>query len=93
MCLPCALAQQQAGINVPSIVLPNQTQNCTTELSFLNYLVNLIDLNISRVSNEDKFQLQIYKGQIQSGINIQNYCYIDYVVVETNIFNVLSKYP
>lgn len=80
--------------NVPVIVLPNQTVACNTTLTFLNYLVNLIDLNIGNgnMSNEDKFQLQVYKGQIQSGINIQNYCYIDYNITETNITNVLSKY-
>ena len=77
-----------------AIVLPDTTINCNTPLSFLKYLVNLIDLNInnSNMSNEDKFQLQIYKGQVQSGINIGNYCYINYAVLETNIINVVFKY-
>lgn len=91
MC-PC---QNQTNQNeVMQMSLPNTTSNCNTPLSFLKYLVNLIDLNInnSGIVNEDRFQLQVYKGQVQSGINIGNYCYVDYAVLETNIVNVISKY-
>jgi hypothetical protein len=94
-CQPCRAKQQIiSNQNIPNIILPNQTSSCNTTLSFLRYLINLIDLNISdrRMTDEDRFQLQVFKGQIQSGINIQNYCYIDYNIVEINIVNVLSKY-
>jgi hypothetical protein len=93
-CQPCKAKQMNnlGNQNIPIITLANQTNNCSITLSFLNYLINLIDLNISNVNNEDRVNLQIYKGQIQSGISIQNYCYIDYNITETNIFNVLSKY-
>lgn len=80
--------------NTEILVSPNTIPNCNTTLEFLNYLNNLITLNISngRLSQEDKNLLQIYKGQVLSGISLVNYCYTDYQVVETNTYNVISKY-
>jgi len=95
MCSVCnanKVAQYNSGIT--SIIQPATTSNCETSLSSLMYLKNLIDLNINNplISNEDKYHLNIYKGQVLSGISIQNYCYVDYNVVETNVTNVISKY-
>ena len=92
MCRPCK-ANVENNIT-QGIIKPATTDNCGTTLTFLNYLNNLIDLNVynSATSTDDKNLLQVYKGQVQSGINLTNYCYIDYNVVETNIYNVISKY-
>lgn len=76
------------------IVAPEIIPGCNTTLEFLNYLNNLITLNIhnTSITQEDRYLLQVYKGQVLSGINLINYCYTDYQVVETNVYNVVSKY-
>ena len=79
---------------VVNTVKPSVISGCDTTLDFLNYLVNLINLNLGNesMSQSDRYLLQVYKGQTLSGINLTNYCYTDYKVVETNVFNVISKY-
>lgn len=79
-----------SNISIPPSTIPN----CSTTLDFLNYLNNLITLNLGNtaITTEDRYLLQVYKGQVLSGINLTNYCYTDYQVVETNIYNVISKY-
>jgi len=73
---------------------PNNIIGCDTTLEFLTYLNNLISLNLgnSAMTDTDKYLLQVYKGQILSGINLTNYCYTDYKIVETSVYNVISKY-
>lgn len=77
-------------IPVPVVV----NTNCNTSQEFVLSLKQKIDnsLHIQGLSIKDFNLLQIYKGQVLSGINLNNLCYSNYSQVEDIVNNVISKY-
>lgn len=92
MACPC-LNNQPTYQSTPVESFSTNT-NCSTTVDTLNYLLTLVDntLRTSGVTYDDFNQLQIYRGQVISGINLHNYCYVDYDNVAVHINNVISRY-
>lgn len=72
----------------------NNNLNCEYTLQFLQgLLLNIENFIRSGILLPDDFNiLQIYRGQVLSGINLNNYCYTNYNNVNTLVNNVISKY-
>lgn len=72
----------------------NNNTNCEYTLQFLqSLLLNIENFIRSGILLPDDFNiLQIYRGQVLSGINLNNYCYTNYNNVNTLVNNVISKY-
>jgi len=84
--------------NVQSVQIPtpinNINNNCEYTLQYLQVLLSNIENFIKSgvLLPEDFNILQIYRGQVLSGINLNNYCYTNYNNVTILVNNVISKY-
>lgn len=93
-----ACACKNNSVTTTQTILPPSpitvNNNCEYTLQFLQGLLTNIDSAIrSGVLLPDDFNiLQIYRGQVLSGINLNNYCYVNYNNVNTLVNNVISKY-
>ena len=94
MACACNKTVETSSSNIQSIPTPNNNINCEYTLQFLQVLLlNIENFIRSGVLLPEDFNiLQIYRGQVLSGINLNNYCYTNYNNVTTLVNNVISKY-
>lgn len=81
-------------IGNPVKVKPETVENCTTSLSELTTLKeDITSFILSHVLIPADFnQLNIYRGNILSAINLVNYCYVDINLLNTQINEIKQKY-
>ena len=90
----CRNVNTNQSIGNPVMVKPETVENCTTSLSELTTLKeDITSFILSQVLIPADFnQLNIYRGNILSAINLVNYCYVDINLLNTQINEIKQKY-
>lgn len=81
------------NVYVP-VPISNTSIDCSYTRNQLELLKTKIDNFIisGKASIEDFNLLQIYRGKVLSGLNLNNYCFADYNDVNNIIDGIISKY-
>lgn len=91
----CNCRNVNSSVNaVPNTIKPEMSDNCTTSLSELTTLKeDITSFILSHVLIPADFnQLNIYRGNILSAINLVNYCYVDKNLLTSQINEIKQKY-